>query len=431
MLTNNIDKIMKKFLLFIALLQLSFIGFLQAQTTEKEFFSDSRYAGGLHCPYIYTASKQTPAPAGYTPFYISHYGRHGSRWTIPTKYHTLPNEILEKALKAGKLTELGKSVCERMNIIAADAAEHYGDLSSLGAKEHKGIAERMFKSFPEVFSTDNGRRCYIFSRSTQVPRCILSMAAFNERLKELNPAIEITREATKKDHYLNNGANINTDTVNTIVTNFIKKHFNPERFISSIFNDKSYADENVKDQETLAYYIFMAGINMPNLEQMKISLMDVFTRDEIFTFWQASSMEMYFYVGPSPINGKNALKSASLLLKNILDCADSAIKNKNISADLRFGHDSYIVPLLALMDIKNMNVPESDPDKVYKVWCDFKASPMGTNVQLIFYKNNKNDDILVKVLHCEKEVEIPVKTDIAPYYHWKDLRAYYQEKISR
>ena len=68
-----------------------------------------------------------------------------------------------------------------------------------------------------------------------------------------------------------------------------------------------------------------------------------------------------------------------------------------------------------------MNVQELDPEKVYMAWSNFKASPMGSNLQIIFYSND-NDDVLVKFLHCEKETTIPVKTDIAPYYHWKDYR---------
>jgi hypothetical protein len=125
------------------------------------------------------------------------------------------------------------------------------------------------------------------------------------------------------------------------------------------------------------------------------------------------------------------MDSSKNLLRNILDCADNAIKNGNISADLRFGHDSYIIPLLALMDVKGMNVKESDPEKVYQVWSDFKVSPMGANLQLIFYRNDKTGDIILKLLHCEKEVEIPVATDIAPYYHWKDFKAYYQNKLAK
>jgi hypothetical protein len=138
---------------------------------------------------------------------------------------------------------------------------------------------------------------------------------------------------------------------------------------------------------------------------------------------------MYTQVGPSSVNGKPALQSASLLLKDIIDCANAAINERNVSADFRFGHDSYIIPLLGLMDIKGMNAVEPDPDKVYAAWTSFKASPMGTNLQMIFYRNEKTNDVLVKFLQCEKETSIPVATDVAPYYHWKDVRAYYEKKV--
>jgi len=402
---------------------------LNAQTTKEEVLSDLRFAGGLYCPYYYTKFVPTQAPEGYNPFYISHYGRHGSRWVISSRCHIIPEKTLGEADKAGKLTELGKSLYERIQIVAEDARDRYGDLAPLGAEEEKEIAERMFRNFPEVFSTKDGRECNIYCRSTQSPRCILSMAANNERLKELNPDIKIIREASKRNNYLNNDANLNNDTVRTIVSDFLHKHLNPSRFITSIFTDTTYAYEHIDDPVEFIHLIFSAAIDLPDINYLKISLYDVFSDDEIFILWQSSNLGMYCRVGPSLVNGKRALKSAGLLLKDIIDCADSAINNKNISADLRFGHDTYIIPLLALMDIKGMNIKESDPEKVYKVWSDFKASPMGTNVQIIFYRHIKSNDILVKILFREKETEIPVKTDIAPYYHWKDVKAYYEKKI--
>ncbi len=417
-----------KFVIFISLFLI--IGFLHAQTTKEEFLSDIRYAGGLYCPYIYVDTKTTPTPEGYIPFYISHYGRHGSRWVISSDCHIIPKRILGQAAIADKLTVLGKSLYERFKIVAEDAANRYGDLSPLGVKEEKEIAGRMFRSFPEVFSTKEGKRCIIKSRSTQVPRCILSMAANNEMLKELNPKIEFIREATKRDKYLCNDADINKDTVKTIVNDFLKKHFNASRFISSLFNDTVYAKEHIKDPTDFANLIFSAAINMANINYLNISMYDVFTKDEIFILWQASNLYMYYEIGPSPVNGENATKSASLLLKDILDCADKAIKHKNVSADLRFGHDTYIIPLLAVMDINGMNQKEADPEKVYRVWSNYKISPMSTNLQLVFYKNDKTGDVLVKLLICEKEVIIPVATDVAPYYHWKDFKTYYEKKIT-
>jgi len=402
---------------------------LNAQTTKKEVLSDIKYVGGLYCPYIYDSSATTPAPEGYKPFYLSHYGRHGSRWVNHTEYHSTPLKILNEADSLNKLTSLGQSLFEKMKKVSEDARDRYGDLAPLGVVEEKDIAERMFKSFPEVFSTDNDRICYIYGRSTQVPRCILSMAANNERLKELNPEIETIREATKRNRYLNNDGNINKDTAWIISTNFLKTHFNTSRFIASVFADTLYAKHHIEDQEYFAYLVFASAINIPNLPYLGISMFDVFTDEDLFVLWQASNMYMYYRVGPSPVNGEIAMQSADLLLKDIINCADNAIKNRNVSADLRFGHDTYIIPLLALMDIKDMNVKESDPEKVYQAWANFKASPMGANLQIIFYSNDKTDDILVKFLRNEEETRIPVKTNIAPYYHWKDVKAYYEKKM--
>ena len=420
---------MKRLITHLCFALILFTSLLQAQTTKEEFLNNRLFAGGLYCPYLYSHPVSTPAPDGYVPFYMSHYGRHGSRWVLSSSCHVVPKSILGDAEKAGALTALGKHLYEQIRIAADDAADRYGDLAPLGTEEEKAIAERMFRSFPEIFSAKNGRRCVIHSRSTQVPRCILSMAANSERLKELNPEIDISREATKRDKYLNTDPGINNDTVKAIVGAFLERHFDPRRFMASIFSDTVYAQEHIKDRTEFANLVFSAAVNMPNLDYLKISMLDVFTPDEIFILWQASNLQMYSAVGPSAVNGKSAVRSAAPLLKDIVQCADAAIENKNVSADLRFGHDSYIIPLLALMDIQGMNVQEPDPDKVYAAWCNYKASPMGTNLQLVFYKNDENGDILVKLLHCEKETAIPVATDMAPYYHWKDVRAYYEKKI--
>ena len=38
-------------------------------------------------------------------------------------------------------------------------------------------------------------------------------------------------------------------------------------------------------------------------------------------------------------------------------------------------------------------------------------------------------DVLVKVLLNNREVRLPLQTDCAPYYHWKDFKAYYLNKL--
>ena len=191
------NKLTMKMRLFAAFLLLGLWG-ATAQTAREQIAAMPERAGGIYHSYEYLPGPAVPAPKGYVPFYISHYGRHGSRWHTSEKIYAEPLGILRKADSAGVLTPKGRDLLAKVEVIAADARDRYGDLSPRGVAEHRGIAERMYKAYPEVFSTGDGRECYVQSRSTLVPRCMLSMATANERLKELNPAIDITREASKR-----------------------------------------------------------------------------------------------------------------------------------------------------------------------------------------------------------------------------------------
>lgn len=64
-------------------------------------------------------------------------------------------------------------------------------------------------------------------------------------------------------------------------------------------------------------------------------------------------------------------------------------------------------------------------------WRSYEIFPMACNIQLIFYRNHQDNDILVKALLNEHEVTMPVTTDKAPYYHWYDVKRYYTEKLNR
>ena len=92
--------------------------FFLVQTVWAQDFQSSirqnidRFAGVYHS-YEYIPAADTPAPKGYKPFYVSHYGRHGSRHQIGSS-GTRPYEAIEKAEKAGLLTEEGKKLAADM-----------------------------------------------------------------------------------------------------------------------------------------------------------------------------------------------------------------------------------------------------------------------------------------------------------------------------
>ena len=404
---------------------------VNAQTTFEEISADLNKAGGVYLAYPKVEAKQTPAPKGYKPFYVSHYGRHGSRYLLGDGDYQWIIQLMTKADAINGLTPLGKDVLQRLQLVWKETEGHGGDLTPLGIRQHQGIAERMSKNFPEVF---RGKR-HVSARSTVVYRCAMSMVAFGDRLKGLNPQLDINYEMSEKYmSYLN----YHTDRSNAFThgekgpwveeyRKFEAAQVKPDRLVSSLFSNADFIRCEV-NPANLMWGLYWIAVDMQDIET-PLSFYDIFTAQEMFDLWQCVNYRFYI-CNANPLASKGiVMANAKSLVENIIESADSAMKNRSIAATLRFGHDGNVIPLLALLQIENFDVAVAGPAEVYKHWCDFKATPMASNVQLVFFEN-KNRDVLVKFLHNEKEVHIPVKTDIWPYYHWNEVKEYYQKRLS-
>lgn len=406
---------------------------LCAQTSKEETLSDLNRTGGVYYAYPTPTVEQTPAPKGYEPFYISHFGRHGSRYLISDRDYTVVSELLHAAHNANALTPLGISLMNRLDTLMVETHGRGGDLSPLGVRQHRGIAERMFKAYPQVF---NDKKSRVSARSTLVVRCVLSMAAFTERLKELNPALDVTRESSQRympylNYYTQESENYRTDGRfgKERYRKFKDAHTNPARLIGAIFSDRDFVDAWVNPSDFM-WSIYWLASDAQNVET-KISFYDLFTPDELFDLWQTFNYD--FYVNCSNYKGNKGIRVANSkpLLKNIIETADSVIATGGFGATLRFGHDGNIVPLAAIMRLDGCYNSIDDPERFYEAFSDWKIAPMASNIQLIFMRNKKkHNDVIVKLMLNEHEKSIPVKTDIAPYYHWNDVRDYYNRIIA-
>lgn len=407
---------------------------VSGQTTRQEMFEDIRKTAGVYLAYPTEGfQKQTPAPKGYKPFYISHYGRHGSRYLISDQDYKWVIDLFEKAHSQNALTALGEDVLKRLQALWPEAEGRGSDLTPLGARQHRGIAERMYRSFPEVFA--DGRK--VSARSTIVLRCAMSMAAFGDCLKGLNPDLDITYEASGRYmDYLN----YHTDESNAFTSDktgpwaeeyrkFEQEHTQPDRLVGSLFSDSVFVRKNVNPHQ-LMWGLYWIASDMQNMET-QVCFYDIFEKQELFDLWQCINYR--FYVGnANHADGKGiVVANAKSLLRNILESADEALRNPDIAATLRFGHDGNVIPLAAILELNDCNVAVSDPAEVYTVWSDFKIVPMAGNIQMIFFnkKNGTADDVLVKFLLNETEVRIPVEAYSFPYYRWADVRKFYEAKL--
>ena len=375
----------------------------------------------------------TPAPEGKAPFYISHYGRHGSRYVENRKGFDIPYKMLCSADSLNELTEAGQMVMRNMRLIFFDTEGHWGDLTSLGQRQHRGIARRMMERFPEVFSGD----AHVNARSTIVPRCILSMGSALHVMASLNPQLRISMRASQEDMWYMNHQdpvlrkNGMTPAATEAYNQYIAPRQHSERLMQLLFIHPDSVRGVVNDI-WLNYYLIKMGLFQLNTHLYRHSfLTDMFTSEEIYRLWQWENVWWYIMYGPCLLNGGKQPYTQRYLLRQIIADADSCIRLERPGVQLRYGHETVLLPLVCLIGINGFDLETDNFDELEaKGWWASKVFPMGSNLQFIFYRRDMNDDdVLFKVLLNEKEATLPIPTDTAPYYHWKDFREYYLKKV--
>lgn len=411
---------------FFLLLFLGFATPLYGESLEEQFAACPGKSGGVYYAYPAPSKVQvTAAPEGYEPFYISHYGRHGSRYLLSDNDYTRLVTMLEKADSAKALTPLGVDLLNRARLVWAEAEGHTDELAPLGKRQHRGIAERMYANFPEVFKA-NG---VITARSTTSLRCALSMVAFVERLKELDPTLKIDWDTSKKNMIY---MNWHSDEYNELkkdrngwMKDFMKycsRPSDPSRFVSQIISDTTFFRQHHIMPQLLMTAVYDVASDLQDMET-DITMYDLFTPAELVECWRNGNAWFYFCDGNAAATKGTALKSCRHLLDNIIEQADKAIAGEGDMATLRFGHDGNIIPLAACLHLKDCDVYLEDVTPLENYWWNFYVSPMAANIQLVFYRKMGSSDVLVKVMLNEHETEISsLSSDVKGFYHWSDIR---------
>ncbi len=409
-----------------------------AQTPQEDIEKNNKLSASNHVAYgqvVDTTVQLSLPPAGYEPFYIDHYGRHGSRWSTSKRTYESPVKILEVAERNGKLTDRGRSLLAQLKLVKAASVKREGELSDYGAKQHQGIAARMYKNFPQVFAGD----AEIDAKSTVIIRCILSMLNETSTFKALNPSIKIKSDASMYDMpYMGWGHGEDTLAV-PLRDKMYKlsrendKFVNPKRFLSLLISDKKFACDSIDGVKLMKDVFTVAGSLQNHHAFDKIDLFDLFTSEEMFTLWRINNIYWYINWANAKENGNRMPFIEKALLKDMIESADRAIAQGRRGASLRFGHETCLLPLACLLEIDNVNYVSNDLSTLHEHWQNYKIFPMGCNIQMVFYKkiNGGNaDDVLVKVLFNEHEAKLPFETERFPYYRWNAIKGYYLQKAS-
>lgn len=415
---------MKKLMTLLAGLLLSCL-LLQAQQYDvlDKVKADMRKAYGMEGPHrLDEFGTLTKAPAGYKPFYLSHYGRHGSRYAWDSDTYLLIHKVLEKAAELDVLTPYGKEFAQKYEAFWAEPWMNTGDLVPLGFDQHLAIGQFVYESFPQVFK---GRK-KVDALSSTSQRAIVSMGAFNLGLKSGNPKLTIR---LRSDHSAMAVA-APQSAPKALVRNFkgqddpiqwetrdqfMARTTDYQVILNRLFTDSRFLNEFEGGTFTFFRELWMLLAGYHNYESRPL-FDDLLTPEEYLKFWEVDN---YF-----SFRGDITARYKEIpLLEDIIQKAEAAFKDPNQAANLRFGHDYILEALLTLINVNNCGTVPGSPEEV-KYWFRNYDIPMAATLLFVFYRN-KSNDILFKVLLNENEATLPQLQPVqGPYYRWSDFRAW-------
>ena len=142
----------------------------------------------------------------------------------------------------------------------------------------------------------------------------------------------------------------------------------------------------------------------------------------VYNWADNSSMYIFLNHGNSAEVGDIRVPRAGSLMDDIISRADEVIAGAPKAADLRFGHDWPFMGLVCYLGLEGVS-KRMTLDKASGQWVSALYTPFAANLQIMFYRSKKQEDILVKFLLNEKETLIPELTAVqGPYYRWDDVK---------
>lgn len=416
----------KKALTLFVFISFVLAAWAQSNSPLDQLKDNPRKAYGTDYPYEFTKVELTKAPRGYKPFYISHYGRHGSRYYWNAFLYREMDSLLTIAHRKQQLTPEGEAFYTKFEAAKDELSTGVSELSDLGWEQHQRIARTMYNNFPDVFKKGGN----VLAIASLSGRCVISMSGFCQELVQCNPKIEIREQSSR---FTLDGV-VPDDRQNPNRRDFpsTKPRFEKNR-------DQFKHNDNLR--ETIVKRAFTSTEGLPgsvhhigdNFINLYTSLPNIghegmmgniVTDKDIADRWESSNLVTYSWLFPRQ-------NMTIPILLDIIKKADAVLDGSSDRiADLRFGHDDRLGPLHILMGINGADRDPEDPYEVkncYQNWETCKAC----NIQLIFYRGKKaNDEVLVKCLLNGKEASLPVPTDIFPYYKWSDFRKFYISKCN-
>ena len=381
------------------------------------------------------------APRGYVPVYLSHYGRHGSRYLADHGGYEAVAEVLSKAAADDMLTPLGEDIWSRYQAVLPDLESHEGELAPLGAEQHRRIAGRMAANFPHLFKGSRRSPARVIANSTNLERTMLSMLNFEQALLERYPSLDIQSDASKTymgriNQHSPQNPKVTADDVRwksldapwrPAFDRWCEELLDWRPLCGRLFKEADYICK-LGDPVRFERSFFVVAQNLPSCPVDDCGFFRAFSDEDLADLGKLENYTFYVEKSRWPGGNKRGCYLSETVLGDILDRAAEDLSD-GIRVRLRFGHDGCIMALLSMMKMDGWNTIVEDPGQAWQVW-DASRIPMASNLQLVLFAPRRHasspvpEDLLMLLMLNEEPLVLPLPSVHDHFYRWTDFLSY-------
>ena len=326
---------MKRLILLLTAVVLSFSPVWGQDARARLQENPERY-GGVHHSYEAPAVvTDTPAPKGYEPFYVSHYGRHGSRYMTSMNSVTRVSHLFDGLDSLGVLSAEGVALHEALKALEQSHEDQAGYLTLRGGREHQAIAQRLYERVPAVFSQPDRDR--VIAESSYVQRCIQSLANFTMVLKADAPQLRFDVYAGERfmKHISPGTSAPRNRSHSAIFDSVLNARFNPTRAMNAWFTDPWEAAQHLGKYSVrqFIYYVFYAGgINQCLADDYDLpSIHRFFTEEELYNLWYCENLSRFDSMSNTLENNCRFNETGRKILADFVKKADAAVAGNDVA----------------------------------------------------------------------------------------------------
>ena len=390
-------------------------------TPQAETSTDAHYYAN-QTPYGNAAiAPIREAPKGYRLTFLETVGRHGSRTLTSSAAERRSLIVSRGAAKQGAVTPLGKRFAK--DVLTFQKAEQklgYGNLSTIGAAEWKGIGRRTAASYRSFLTSASAKGEEVEFKTSTFERTVDSAEAMESSLEAAIPRLKVAPYVTDNATLIiGNGASA---TGNRAVESILSSPAvvdASKRLLTRLY-DKTYVD-GLEDPVEAALDVYKLYCTAPGMAADSGVTFEPYVplRDAKVLAYAVDAQNFYQY-GPGAAGESNSYQATWPLLKDFFAELDERLAGGDTAAVFRLAHGETTMPFAALLRLPGSQV-QTPQGELYTYadnpWRGSVAGRPAGNIEWAAYRS-ESGQVLVTVRYNEQPVKLQASCRATvPYFY--------------